>query len=53
MTETERTALLHARCFAQVFIDAVNAELYTDAPSGHRKDAAKQLQAALRIIEEE
>jgi hypothetical protein len=59
MTETERTALLQACAFASVFIGDVEHEIFaaktgpTPASTASRKRSAKQLQAALRIIEEE
>lgn len=62
MTETERTALLSACSFAKVFIDAADREMRASSvgasfPTKYaeesRKQAAKQLQAALKIIEEE
>jgi len=61
MTETERTALLSACSFAKVFIDAADWEMRASSVDGfstkmareYRKRSAKQLHAALRIIEEE
>jgi hypothetical protein len=52
MTETERTALLQARCFAEVFVTEATRELRGTSPQ-RRIEATKQLQAALRIIEED
>jgi hypothetical protein len=61
MTETERTALLSACSFAKVFIESADAELrttglaecYQEPLRKFRKRSAKQLQAALRIIEDD
>ena len=55
MTETERTALLSACSFAKVFIESADRELRgaRGAAILCRKRSAKQLQAALRIIEED
>jgi hypothetical protein len=59
MTETERTALLQACAFASVFIEDVEHEIFaakigpTPSSTVSRKHATKQLQAALRIIEED
>jgi hypothetical protein len=52
MTETERTALLQACAFASVFMQSADAELRGASPQ-RRIEAAKQLQAALRILEED
>lgn len=52
MNEPLRQSLLQACAFATVFAAAADREI-RGAPSDARKDAAKQLQAALRIIEEE
>jgi hypothetical protein len=52
VNEPLRQALLQSVAFAAVFTAAVEAELRGASPQ-RRIEAAKQLQAALRIIEED
>jgi len=51
MNEPLRQALLQACAFANVFLKAADAEL-RGAPPERRKEAAKSLQAALKILED-